>query len=305
MQIRWIEDFLSLSEVGSFSRAAAARKTSQPSLSRHIQSLEEWLGVELIDRRAQGVVLSPAGRLFRNFAADMLRKTYEMRTVLRGQSAVGRDTVRFSVAHTLAFTYFPRWLKQLKTAFGPVGARVGAVDIQDGAAALIEGATDLLLIYHHPQLPVLLDPSRFLHLVLGTDQMLPLCAPNERGRALYELPGQPEAPIPFLAYSPGTYLAHVVEMILLSAGKRCFFDRSFETHMAEALKAMVVAGHGLGWMPGSCVEREIAEKRLVIAGDSQWRSPLEIRLYRAADCRNEFIDRLWAFLMANHAGPSN
>ncbi|ALU91522.1 Transcriptional regulator LysR [Herbaspirillum rubrisubalbicans M1] len=69
--------------------------------------------------------------------------------------------------------------------------------------------------------------------------------------------------------------------------------------------SMVVAGHGLGWMPESCVEREIAEKRLVVAGDSQWRSPLEIRLYRAADCSNEFIDRLWAFLLTSHAGTSN
>lgn len=38
--------------------------------------------------------------------------------------------------------------------------RLGAVDIQDGAAALIEGVTDLLLIYRHTQLPVLLDPDR-------------------------------------------------------------------------------------------------------------------------------------------------
>lgn len=298
MQIKWLEDFLSVSEAGSFSRAASARNTSQPSLSRHIHALEDWLGVQLIDRRGQGVMLTPAGRLFRNFAADMLRKTYDMRTVLRGQSAVGHDTVRFSVAHTLAFTYFPRWLKELKTSFGPVSARVGAVDIQDGAVALIEGATDLLLIYHHPQLPVLLDPERYPHLVLGMDRILPLCAPDQRGRALYKLPGKPEAVIPLLAYSPGTYLAHVVEMMLLSAGQRCHFERSFETHMAEALKAMVVAGHGMGWLPESCVEREMAERKLVAAGDAQWRSALEIRLYRSAQSSSEVVDKLWAFLLA-------
>ncbi|HWW07322.1 LysR substrate-binding domain-containing protein [Collimonas sp.] len=301
MQIKWIEDFLSLSEAGAFSRAAGSRNVSQPTLSRHIQSLEDWLGAELIDRRSQGVTLTPAGRLFRNFAADMLRRTYEMRTILRGQTMVGMDTVRFSVTHTLASTFFPRWLKQLKTALGPVTVRVGAVNIQDGAAALIEGVTDLLLIYHHPQLPVLLDPTRYPHLVLANDRMLPLSAPDEKGRPLYKLPGKPEAAVPFLAYSPGTYLAHVVEMILLSVGQRCYFERSFDTHMALALKAMVIDGHGLGWLPESCAEREISEGKLVPAGISQWNGILEVRLYRAAESNSVTVDKIWASLLSSES----
>ena len=35
------------------SRAAARRNVSQPTFSRHIQALEDWLGVELIDRSMQ------------------------------------------------------------------------------------------------------------------------------------------------------------------------------------------------------------------------------------------------------------
>jgi|SRR5450830_61681 len=297
MQIKWIEDFLSLSEAGAFSRAAELRNVSQPTLSRHIQSLEDWLGVELIDRRSQGVTLTTSGRLFRNFAADMLRRTYEMRSVLRGQAAAGVNSVRFSVAHTLAFTFFPRWLKQLKTILGPVTTRVEAVNIQEGAMALTEGVSDLLLIYHHPQLPTLLDPARYIHLVLAKDRILPLSAPDEKGRPQYKLPGRPEATVPMLAYSSGTYLRHVVEMILLSAGQRCHFDRTFDTHMAEALKAMIIGGHGLGWLPESCVERELAEGKLLPAGSAEWSSILEVRLYRAVDNGNATVDKLWASLL--------
>ena len=54
MQIKWIEDFLILTDAHAFSRAAERRNVSQPTFSRHIQALEEWLGVELIDRRMQG-----------------------------------------------------------------------------------------------------------------------------------------------------------------------------------------------------------------------------------------------------------
>ena len=72
MQIKWIEDFLTLTDAGAFSRAAERRNVSQPTFSRHIQSLEEWLGVELVDRRMQGVHLTAAGRIFRGFAVDLL-----------------------------------------------------------------------------------------------------------------------------------------------------------------------------------------------------------------------------------------
>ncbi len=37
-------------ESGNFSRAAQARSIAQPAFSRHIRSLEEWVGVDLFDR---------------------------------------------------------------------------------------------------------------------------------------------------------------------------------------------------------------------------------------------------------------
>ena len=298
MQIKWLEDFLSLSDARAFSRAAERRNISQPAFSRHIQALEDWLGVELVDRRQQGVQLTAAGRIFRGFAADLLRQTYDMRTVIRGQTPSGSDRVRFSVAHTLSLTYFPHWLKVLKQTLGHVVAHVSAVNVQEAAGALIEGTTDLLIIYHHPQLPVLLDPKRFPHLLLCTDRMLPFSAPGKAGRPRYTLPGRSAEPVPLLAYSSGTYLAHVVEMILLAAPERCSFEHSFDTHMAEALKKMIIEGHGLGWLPESCVEREIADGRLVAAGPARWNCPLEVRLYRCAESSNPTVEKIWTFLLA-------
>ena len=297
MQIKWIEDFLTLTDAGAFSRAAERRNVSQPTFSRHIQSLEEWLGVELVDRRMQGVHLTAAGRIFRGFAVDLLRRTYDMRNILRGQSAGSAETVRFSVAHTLSLTFFPHTLSTLKTILGSTLVRVSAVNISEGASALIEGGTDLLIIYHHPQLPALLDAERFQHQVLSVERMLPFSAPNKDGKPRFRLPGSIDAPVPFLAYSSGTYLAHVVEMILLNANERFHFERSFDTHMSEALKAMITEGHGLGWLPESCVAKEIAEKRLVVAGSAQWSCPLEVRLYRSLKCTNPSADRIWSFFM--------
>ena len=66
--------------------------------------------------------------------------------------------------------------------------------------------------------------------------------------------------------------------------------------MAEALKAMVLAGHGLGWLPQSSAVREVKEGRLVAAGAAKWCCELEVRLYRATDRSNEMVERIWAQL---------
>lgn len=50
VELVWLEDFVALAESGNFSRAAELRATAQPAFSRHIRSLEEWLGVTLVDR---------------------------------------------------------------------------------------------------------------------------------------------------------------------------------------------------------------------------------------------------------------
>jgi len=50
MDTKWLEDFISLAETGSFSRSAEMRHVTQPAFSRRIQSLESWLGTDLIDR---------------------------------------------------------------------------------------------------------------------------------------------------------------------------------------------------------------------------------------------------------------
>ena len=294
MQIKWIEDFLMLTDTHAFSKAAERRNVSQPTFSRHIQSLEEWLGVELIDRRSQGVQLTAAGRIFRGFASDLLRRTYDMRNVLRGQSPGSIETVNFAVTHSLTLT-FPSWLSKLKSVVGNLNVRVNAVNISEGVAALTEGGTDLLIIYHHPHIPALLDAERFPHQVLSIDRMLPISVPDSNGKPRYKLPGSIDKPVTLLAYSSGTYLSHTVEMILLNATERCHFERSFDTHMSEALKAMVIEGHGLGWLPESCVKEELAEKRLVTAGPAQWSCTLEVRLYRSRDNNNPLVDRIWSF----------
>ena len=73
VETKWLEDFVSLAETRSFSRAAQLRHITQPAFSRRIQALEAWAGVDLVDRSAYPTRLTPAGQTLYGQALEILQ----------------------------------------------------------------------------------------------------------------------------------------------------------------------------------------------------------------------------------------
>jgi LysR family transcriptional regulator, hca operon transcriptional activator len=69
MELRHLRYFIAVADAGSLTVAAEQKlHTSQPSLSRQIRDLEQEVGVQLINRGAQGVELTSAGKAFLDHA---------------------------------------------------------------------------------------------------------------------------------------------------------------------------------------------------------------------------------------------
>ena len=69
MELRHLRYFVAVADAGSLTIAAEQKlHTSQPSLSRQIRDLEQEVGVQLINRSAQGVELTSAGEAFLDHA---------------------------------------------------------------------------------------------------------------------------------------------------------------------------------------------------------------------------------------------
>jgi DNA-binding transcriptional LysR family regulator len=61
---RHLRYFVAVAEVGQITRAAERLHVAQPALSQAIASLEAELGLQLLERHARGVTLTPAGEAF-------------------------------------------------------------------------------------------------------------------------------------------------------------------------------------------------------------------------------------------------
>ncbi len=302
METKWLEDFISLAETRSFSRSAELRHVTQPAFSRRIQSLEAWLGADLIDRTSYPTCMTPAGEVFYEQALEMLGQIDRARALMRGKRPTAHTTIDFAVPHTLSLTYIPKWLTGLQTSFGTVHTRLMALNVHDAVMTMVEGGCDLLLCYHHPRQPVQLDAGRYDMLVLGTETLRAYSRCDRSGVPELRLPGSPAAPLPFLSYTSNAYLGRMVELILADAQHPLHLEKRYETDMAEGLKMMALEGHGLVFLPDSAVTREVKQKLLACAdgGESGWQVQMEIRLYRERSSEQRpgkpVVERLWNHL---------
>lgn len=298
MDIKWLDDFLSLAQTRNFSRSAEDRCVTQSALSRRIQSLEAWVGADLVDRSTYPLVLTPAGKMFSVAASEAMRLLNDARATLRVQET-SDQVLRVSAGHALSLNFFPGWLAALQSRLGPQGplrARILPANVHDSVLSLVEGNCDLLLCYHHPDLPVELDATRFECLHLGDEVVMPVCVPNRAGSPAFSLPGSKAQPLPCLAYTATSYFGRVVQRIVARIDQSGCFQNCYESDMAELLKTMALAGQGLAWLPESSIVRELAEGKLVRAGSELWTMKLEIRLFRARSNPKPMVDLLWEAL---------
>ena len=100
MDLRRLEVFAKVAELGSFSRAAEALFLTQPTVSEHVRALEEELGLSLLDRMGRGATPTPAGQLLLGYARRSLALSREDRQTIEqfqgrmsGQLTVGGSTI--------------------------------------------------------------------------------------------------------------------------------------------------------------------------------------------------------------------
>lgn len=289
MELKWLEDFISLAETRSFSRSAELRHVTQPAFSRRIQSLEAWLGNELIDRSSYPTRLTPAGEVFYEQALAMLAQVSETRALMRGQRPASASTIDFAVPHTLSLTFFPGWLAKLEEKIGKLQCRLRALNVHDAVMTLVEGGCDLVMVYHHARQMIQLDPTRYDMLVLGTERLSPFSKPDVSGRPVYKLTPTARKPIAYLSYTPNAFLGRMVDVLLENSPVAPLLDKCYETDMAEALKVMALAGTvlrscprvrcGTMWRPDGW---SVPKARAAAPCRSKWRSGCTASIRRAA-----------------------
>ena len=139
--------FLEVADLGSFSKAAIARRTVQSHISRQISELERECGARLFRRTGRGVVLTDLGERIGPRVRTWLAETDQLVNDIKSSAAVPIGEVRIgilpSAAHPLVTTVYERARERYPRIRLSVREGQGA----ELDALLDSGAVDLAILF--------------------------------------------------------------------------------------------------------------------------------------------------------------
>lgn len=256
MELKWLEDLLVLLEEQSISRAAQRRHVTQPAYSRRIRQLEQWLGVELVDRSTKPIKIRSAGLALEDDVRDLVNRFYALRNSVHET----RERVTFVAQHTLAISRFPTLIRGVKKRLPESSYRVVPANYEQ-CEALFYNDADLLLCYQSAQRQFDFSHKTVRKLKLGKDRLVPVASKH---LAEQLGPISPGMAIPLLMYQRGGFLAEALAGSCLPEVIRDYRVESVcESAFSASLKEMVLADMGIAWLAREIIEQELADNRLV------------------------------------------
>ena len=294
MELKWLEDFLALLQTRNFTAAAQLRNISQPAFSRRIQSLEAWIGTDLLDRTKKHVQPSDAALQYCEEIQQVVSKLYQLRSKIQSSQL---NHVSFTVAaqHSLlAAPFLPTVLRELAAKIPSLELSVRSEDSEGCHSLLSQGEADLIFLYEYSQNLSSGHTSALKSFEVGHDRLIFVCS-KDLHRAVRK---QPAAPIyPLLVYPESSFLGRVIrEKELGQLSSKYGTQIRCESAFAPALKEMTLAGTGMAWLPESLVSNELSAGDLVSLSKLSKPIVLKIMGYQLTSPGNKLRDEVVAFL---------
>lgn len=125
LDLRSIEVFLAVCEVGNLSGAARQLGITQAAVSQRLAQLERDIGVQLIDRAARPLRLLPAGAELRARGRRLIAQAEDTRHVIERYHDVEVPELRLGILESLATALMPRLVPDLRRITGALSVTAG------------------------------------------------------------------------------------------------------------------------------------------------------------------------------------
>jgi LysR family hydrogen peroxide-inducible transcriptional activator len=142
-QLRYFE---AVARAGHFGRAAEQCAVTQPALSMQVQELEQFLGLQLLERGRGGVILTEGGKEIARRASQVLADVRDIVDFARQQGGTLAGPLGFGVIPSVAPYILPQLLPTIRNAFPDLDLHIRETQTQLLLRELVDGRLDLLLL---------------------------------------------------------------------------------------------------------------------------------------------------------------
>lgn len=144
MNLRFIEAFVWVARLRSFTAAAEKLNATQAAISARIATLETDFGVKLFERDKRTVTLTSSGEELLKYAEELLGMSARMREAVADRAAYG-GFIAVGVIETVVLTWLPELLGALQRRFPKVRVEIHQYTSIYLHEELLRGNLDLAL----------------------------------------------------------------------------------------------------------------------------------------------------------------
>ena len=142
-----LQYFIAVARHQQLTRAAFALRTSHVTMARHIDKLEQSLGVKLFERGPKGYSLTAQGQHLLEIAEEIESKTVNLAQVLGDQLANVAGTIRMNMPEGFCHYFCNDWMVDFRRAFPQLALEV--VSIQQ-LASFTPNINDITVVIDPP-----------------------------------------------------------------------------------------------------------------------------------------------------------
>lgn len=150
MQLRQIEAFQAVIDQGTFSRAAARIRVSQPTISKLIGALERTLGYALFERKGGRVVPTPRALALHQEVQRAWAGIDRLATVAQALGASAPARLVIGTSPMLAMGFVPRLIALFRAARPEVEVVLDTDNLRPLIESFRSGAIDVLVLTQSP-----------------------------------------------------------------------------------------------------------------------------------------------------------
>lgn len=246
MDLDQLHTFLEIVRLNSFSKAAQTCYRTQPAISAQVRQLEQELNAPLFERLGTRIALTPAGKIFCEYAEQILDLRRRAQDAINELDRVPRGELIIAANEANCIHVLPRVFSEYKKLFPNVQLMVDRAY----GTRVVEAVADNLADFGITQLPV--QEKKLQVVKIHSDEIRLVAQPGHplagrRQVTCYELIG-----FPLLLPKSGTTRARLNAWLEPVEHN---IQISMELDSTEMVKRFAMAGLGLGFLAmSSCLE---------------------------------------------------
>ncbi|WP_163851925.1 LysR family transcriptional regulator [Pseudooceanicola aestuarii] len=289
MKLEWLEDIVAIFESESLNEAAARRYLTQPAFSRRVRSIEEYLGVELMDRsrkpaRPTETLIEQEDRL-RALSADLKGLVVDLRKAERQVSS----RIVIASQHAITTAVMPQLISERLAQLG-YKIRLRSANRSECWGMLITKEADVVVTYK--SLAELSRPAEEYaeELVMSREDLVPVGAAGLRDQLA-------AGKLPLIGYPTDVFLGRLLETeVMPEIHDRFDIDIKVETALTVAAMQIATTGVGIAWIPASVLHTLPARAPLTVFSDILPTPRVATTATRLIGRKSEAETRIWALL---------